>query len=73
MLDFELVDRAQVELIITDARGALVRTISLGELGAGKHTERLDATGMRAGVYFCELRVLGTLGTEKAMIRLLVH
>lgn len=73
MLDFELTDAAQVEIIITDARGALVRTMSLGELGAGKHAERFDATGIRAGVYFCELRATGAHGAEKAMIRLLIH
>jgi hypothetical protein len=64
-LSFELAAAsARVELVVYDARGRSVRTLTRGEYGAGAHRVDWDGTdqhgqSVASGVYFARLRVDG--------------
>lgn len=47
---------ADAEVFIRDSRGALVRKIAVGNKDAGTHEISFDASVLKAGLYFAELR-----------------
>jgi hypothetical protein len=74
-LSFVLPAAGPVSLAIHDVRGALVRTLVRGVLGAGEQASVWDGLGddgqrARAGVYFCRLTAPGTdLSTRMLLLR----
>jgi hypothetical protein len=46
---------ADVEALLRDGRGRVVRVLERGARGAGAHTLRVDAAGLAAGAYFLTL------------------
>ncbi|MCC6652943.1 MAG: hypothetical protein IT348_17445, partial [Candidatus Eisenbacteria bacterium] len=70
LVRFELAGESDVEMDVYDMRGARVRTLLRGRLGAGSHDVRwdgLDGSGRRtpAGIYLARLRAGAYEGTLK--------
>ena len=56
-ISFELINAEQVSLELVNLMGQKLRTVELGQLGAGKHEASLDASGLPSGIYFLNLRI----------------
>jgi photosystem II stability/assembly factor-like uncharacterized protein len=61
----DLPRRGRVSLTVLDMLGRTVATLASGEMEAGRHSLRWDASAHPAGVYFCRL-VLQSAAGEKA-------
>jgi hypothetical protein len=59
VIEFELVQDANVELAIYDCLGRLVRTLKPGFLAAGRHSVPFLAKDLNSGVYFYKARSSG--------------
>ncbi|MCR4439561.1 MAG: DUF3160 domain-containing protein [candidate division KSB1 bacterium] len=58
----------EVELVVFDLKGRMVRTLAVGPQTAGEHVAAWDARDVPAGVYLVRLRA----GTQKAWQKLIV-
>ena len=63
---FELVEPADVNIALLDVTGRVVFQESKGELVAGTHTQSIDMSGLRSGMYLLNLNV----GANRAVVRL---
>ncbi len=63
-IGFTLASPAHVRLTVNDATGRTVATLVDGQLNAGEHHVRLDATALAAGSYYCSLQANGRARTE---------
>ncbi|MBN2777694.1 MAG: T9SS type A sorting domain-containing protein [Bacteroidales bacterium] len=58
----------KVELSIFNSNGELVSTLVNGNLEAGNHTIRFDASNLNSGVYFYKMSVDGVSKTKKMVL-----
>jgi uncharacterized protein (DUF1501 family) len=58
-IPFSLQSRAQVELVLYDARGSVIGELASGVYAPGRHVVDFTAFGLPPGVYFYQLRVGG--------------
>jgi hypothetical protein len=65
---FTLAERSQTTLVVYDARGERIATLVDGELDAGAHTVRFDASRMPAGIYHYRLDADG-LSQTRSFVR----
>ncbi len=63
---YELASNEDVNIIVTDLTGRVVRNINEGPQTAGKHQIRIDASGLDAGIYMYTLKA-GTFTETKRM------
>lgn len=63
---FELEEPAEVDIALLDVTGRVVFQESKGELGIGTHTQLIDMSGLRSGLYLLNLNV----GADRAVVRL---
>ncbi|MFO7676082.1 MAG: C25 family cysteine peptidase [bacterium] len=61
-VQYSLGRAGDVELVLVDAAGRLVRTVDIGRKPAGRQRAAFATSGLSAGVYFCRLRVLDPAG-----------
>lgn len=64
---FELEEPAEVELMLIDITGRVVFQESKGKLGSGKHTQLIEMSGLRSGMYLLNMNV----GGDRALVRLM--
>jgi hypothetical protein len=55
-LTYAVPKRSPMRLTLLDVQGRVVSTVFEGVCEAGRHTARLDATGLAAGLYFARLQ-----------------
>ncbi len=65
---FGLPERSRVVLTVSNMLGQQVAGLVNGELGAGYHEVRFDASGLASGVYFYQLRVGGFAETKRFLL-----
>ena len=68
LVSMELEQPAEVELLLFDLGGRLVRELRPGRQSAGVHEFRLEGDGLASGIYLCQVRA----GEERATLRLLL-
>lgn len=68
VLAFSLKQAATVEVKIFNIAGQMVKSVMNKNLVAGEHTEVLDVTGLRAGIYMVNMTVNGVSQTKKLTI-----
>ena len=67
---FRLTRPSRVRLIVCDVAGRAATTLLDGDATAGEHAIRLDASALRAGVYFCTLSAPGRTASRRfAVVR----
>jgi hypothetical protein len=66
-LDITLTQGEDVKLTVTNQLGIAVKTVDLGTIASGEHTETLDLSGISAGSYILSIRA-GT-ETDSRMIK----
>ena len=64
------VGKANVEILIYDTAGRIVRRIDQGNQTAGTHTIRFDASGLNSGVYMYSLQIDGRYARSGKMLLL---
>ncbi|MHB9030050.1 MAG: T9SS type A sorting domain-containing protein, partial [Candidatus Latescibacterota bacterium] len=67
-LRFELPRNSHVRLIIRNLAGQKVTVLHDGQMPAGYHSIRWDATGFPSGVYFYTLEAEGFVETKRVML-----
>ncbi|NUM79105.1 CotH kinase family protein, partial [candidate division KSB1 bacterium] len=67
-ISFHLPARSRVSLMILAADGRRVAELWEGEMPAGGHAVRWQATGLASGVYFCRLQAGEQVAVRKLMI-----
>jgi uncharacterized protein (DUF1501 family) len=68
-IPFTLSSRAEVEIVLYDARGSVLASIASGSFEAGRHLARFSTFGLPPGVYFYQLRVGGRKVSRKMVVR----
>jgi len=78
-IPYQLAEQAHVTIVIYDADGHLIRTLSLGPKRPGTYTSKCEAAywdgrsdngeQVAAGIYFCQLRADDTLHIRKIVLR----
>ena len=66
--EYALKENAPVELTITNVIGSKVKTVSFGKQNAGVQKETLSVANLKAGVYFCSLKVGENVVTKRLVI-----
>ena len=67
-LEFTLKENAPVELTITNVIGSKVKNVSFGKQNAGAQKASLNVANLKAGVYFCSLKVDENVVTKRLVI-----
>ncbi|HEX9006498.1 MAG TPA: T9SS type A sorting domain-containing protein, partial [Bacteroidota bacterium] len=65
---FGLPERSRVVLTVSNMLGQQVARLVDGELGAGYHEIRFDASGLASGVYFYQLRAGGFVQSKRFLL-----
>jgi hypothetical protein len=55
-VDFTLVEGSDVTVTISDITGKTAMTLTSGYYDAGKHSLNLNASSLKAGIYFCKVK-----------------
>ncbi len=64
-VEFELVKKSKVAVVLHDEMGRLLQTVIDNDLGLGKHRVQLNTTGLSGGVYYCSLVIANSGGERK--------
>src|SRR5688572_4102183 len=66
--EYTLKENAPVELTITNVIGSKVKSVSFGKQNVGVHKQALNVANLKAGVYFCSLKVGENVLTKRLVI-----
>jgi hypothetical protein len=66
-ISFSILSRSIVSLSVFDMLGREVAVLAKGELAAGAHKQRWNASGCASGVYFCRL-IAGNYNATRKLI-----
>ncbi len=67
-ISYELVNDANVSIIVMDLTGRVVMDIQKGMQPSGKHNVQLDASGLDAGIYLYTLKAGGFTETKRMTV-----
>ncbi len=67
-IEFELSYNGDVQILIYDMLGRVVKSFNLGEVGAGRHRFRFNSCEMPSGVYFYMLRMRNLFKIKKMIV-----
>ncbi len=67
-IEFDVSRSSQIELDVFDVRGALVRRLQSGSVGAGRHSVSFAPGGLPSGVYFYRLRTDRSTKTNRLVL-----
>ena len=68
-ISFTLPEQSDIHLVLVNVLGNVVKEITSGSYGAGKHRIKLDASGLSSGIYFYKLEA-GSFNSTKKLILL---
>lgn len=66
--EYNLKQSAPVEITIANVIGSKVKTVTLGKKAAGAQKEVLNISDLKAGVYFCTMKVGETTVTKRMVV-----
>jgi hypothetical protein len=66
-IKFELPATSDMEILLLDEMGRLVRVISKGKRLKGEYTEQVQVAGLSAGLYYVSLRA-GEMRETKSLV-----
>ena len=68
VIEYELPQSCQVELVVYDLNGSVVRTITSGVQNVGKHSVRFDGSELASGIYFYQLNAGEFRGVKRMLL-----
>lgn len=67
-LALQLAKQGKGQLRLVDAQGRTAKSIALGQLHAGEHSQAIDLSDLPAGIYLAELLVNGQRSVQKLVV-----
>ena len=65
---FQIPSTGKTKVVIYNALGQKIKTLYSGQMNAGEHTLRWDASGNASGMYFVVVRFNGKTAVQKMML-----
>ncbi len=66
-VDYQLTEPSEVTLRLFDQSGRTMKTLKLGVVGEGRHTQQLDLSDMSSGLYYCSFKGGGLSALKKVV------